>query len=95
MVTLNNYLQIINQPCIVVSYPHALDANPLLIAKPPDDVRSAVTDRPRRVLEMDFGARDEAIGQELTEGGAFCDVAPRLCFLGVFWIARAGCKSPP
>jgi hypothetical protein len=30
---------------------------------------------------MDFGARDEAIGQELTEGGAFCDVAQRLCFL--------------
>jgi hypothetical protein len=44
---------------------------------------------------MDFGARDEAIGQELTEGGAFCDVAPRLFFFGVFWIARAGCKSPP
>ena len=59
----------------------ALDANTLLIAKPPDDVRSAVTDRSRRVLEMDFGARDEAIGQELTEGGAFCVVAPRLCFL--------------
>jgi len=59
----------------------ALDANPLLIAKPPDKVRSDVTNRPRRVLEMDFGAQDEAIGQELTEGGAFCDVAPRLCFL--------------
>ena len=53
----------------------ALDANPLLIAKPPDDVRSAVTDRSRRVLEMDFGARDEAIGQELTEGGGFSDPA--------------------
>ena len=50
---------------------HALDANPLLIAKPPDDVRSAVTNRPRQVLEMDFGARDEEISQELTEGGAF------------------------
>ena len=49
----------------------ALDANPLLLAKPPDDVRSAVTDHPHRVLEMDFGARDEAIGQELTEGGGF------------------------
>ena len=48
-----------------------LDANPLLIAKLPDDVRSAVTNRPRRVLEMDFGARDEAISQELTEGGGF------------------------
>jgi len=44
---------------------------------------------------MNFGAQDEAINQELTEGGAFCDVAPRLCFLGVFWITRAGCKSPP
>jgi hypothetical protein len=53
----------------------ALDANPLLLAKPPDDVRSAVTDRPRRVLDMDFGARDEAIGQELTEGGGFSDPA--------------------
>ena len=53
----------------------ALDANPLLLAKPPDGVRSAVTDRPRRVLEMDFGARDEAIGQELTEGGGFSDPA--------------------
>ena len=59
----------------------ALDANPLLIAKPLDDVLSNVTDRPRRVLEMDFGARDEEISQELTEGGAFCDVAQRLCFL--------------
>ena len=59
----------------------ALDANPLLIAKPPDDVQSAVTDCPCRVLEMDVGAQDEAIGQELTEGGAFCVVAVRLCFL--------------
>jgi hypothetical protein len=41
------------------------------IAKPLDDVQSAVTDRPRQVLEMDFGARDEEIRQELTEGGAF------------------------
>ena len=39
--------------------------------KPPDDVRTAVADRPRRVLEMDFGAWDEEIGQELTEGKAF------------------------
>ena len=53
----------------------ALDANPLLISKPPDDVRSAVTDRPRQVLEMDFGARDEEISEELTEGGGFTDAA--------------------
>jgi hypothetical protein len=53
----------------------ALDANPLLIAKQPDDVRSAVTNRPRQVLKMDFGARDEEIRQELTEGGGFLDVA--------------------
>jgi len=37
----------------------ALDANPLLIAKRQDDLRSAVTNPPRQVLEMDFGARDE------------------------------------
>ena len=49
----------------------ALDANPLLIAKPQDDVQSAVTSRPRQVLEMDFGAQDEGISQELTEGGDF------------------------
>jgi hypothetical protein len=41
------------------------------IAKPPDDVRSAVTNRPCQVLEMDVGARGEEISQELTEGGAF------------------------
>ena len=34
----------------------ALDANPLLYEKPPDDVQTAVADRSRRVLEMDFGA---------------------------------------
>jgi len=49
----------------------ALDANPLLIAKPQDDAQSAVTDRPRQVPEMNFGARDETISQELTEGGGF------------------------
>ncbi len=39
---------------------------------------------------MNFGTGDEEIGQELTEGGAFCDVAPAVFFS----IARAGCKSP-
>ena len=44
---------------------------PSFIAKPPDDVRTAVTNRPRQVLEMDFGALDEDISQEWTKGEAF------------------------
>ncbi len=55
----------------------ALDANPL-IANRLDDDQSTVTNRPRHVLEMHFGARDDEIGQELTEGGALWDVAPQM-----------------
>ncbi len=53
---------------------------PSFMEKPPDDIQTAVADRSRWVLEMDFGAWDEEIGQELTEGGAFCDVAPAVFF---------------
>jgi hypothetical protein len=48
--------------------------------KPLDDIQTAVADRSRQVFEMDYGALDEEIGQELTEGGAFCDVAPAVFF---------------
>ena len=35
---------------------------PSFMEKPPDDVQTAVADRSRRVLEMNFGAWDEEIG---------------------------------
>ncbi len=35
---------------------------PSFMEKPPDDVQTAVADRSRRGLEMNFGAWDEEIG---------------------------------
>jgi hypothetical protein len=53
---------------------------PSFMEKTPNNVQTAVADRSCWVLEMDLGAWDEEIGQELTEGGAFCDVAPAVFF---------------